>query len=498
MGSTYDFSSFSKQSSKGIVIIYVNLLYKIFKTTWVLLIILLRQFLKLSDSDTQLVYLGIVVVLVLLFIRAIFVFKNFQFKIENKHFVLKQGILKKTNTSISFDRIQNINFKQSLIQQLINVYEVSIETAGSKKTEIAIKALQYDKAQALKKQISISEKLHEEQYETSQTPLLKIGFKELLKVSLTENHLQSLLIFVALLIGVYQQIKDIFKSLGKKEYFDSYLNEGTNAVYENIALFLVLLIVLLFVAVISSFVRILFKHFNLSVFVKNQSFEINQGLTTKKSVILKKEKIQTITVSTNPIKRKLGISFVTFKQAVSGRVTKKKNKLIRIVGCKKIQLVSIKELLFGDNGIESEKKEHSDSYFKVRMYFRSSIVLAVFNLVLFLNVDEVTPFFSNLILIPLMIVLIKLKFNKTFFKMNSDMMLIGKGRVETHHIFLPFYKVQNIKIKQTLFQQRKKVVDLIFQTASGKVKIPCIKKEKAMAIYNYTLYQVESNTKSWM
>ena len=57
-------------------------------------------------------------------------------------------MLKKKNTSISFDRIQNINFKQTLIQQLINVYEVSIETAGSKDTEIAIKALTYNKAQA--------------------------------------------------------------------------------------------------------------------------------------------------------------------------------------------------------------------------------------------------------------------------------------------------------------------------------------------------------------
>ena len=71
-------------------------------------------------------------VLSIFLIRAYLIYKNFQFKIENEHFILKQGILKKTNTSIPFDRIQNINFKQNIIQQIIGVFEVSIETAGSK------------------------------------------------------------------------------------------------------------------------------------------------------------------------------------------------------------------------------------------------------------------------------------------------------------------------------------------------------------------------------
>ena len=64
-----------------------------------------------------------------------------------------------------------------------------------KKTEIAIKALSFDKAQALKKQISITENTAVETGESKIEPLLQISFLDLLKVSLTENHLQSLLIF---------------------------------------------------------------------------------------------------------------------------------------------------------------------------------------------------------------------------------------------------------------------------------------------------------------
>ncbi len=48
-------------------------------------------------------------------------------------------------------------------------------------------------------------------------------------------------------------------------------------------------------------------------------------------------------------------------------------------------------------------------------------------------------------------------------------------------------------MKQTIFQERNKVADLVFQTASGKIKIPCIEKSEAIKIYNYTLFKVETS-----
>ncbi len=499
MNNNSDFTEFSKQSPKGILVIYISLLYKTLKVSWILLFLFLRKFSELSNQKLFYIFMAIGVFLLFLLVRAYLDYKNFQFKIENNHFVLKQGILKKTNTSISFDRIQNINFKQNIIQQLINVYEVSVETAGSKDTEIAIKALPFDKAQALKEQMSVKAMTAESSIiEEEKNPFLIINFKELLKVSLTENHLQSLLIFIALLFGIYQQLSDAFDGLGRKEDFDSYLDIESNAMYGSIIVFLILFVLLFIVALVSSFVRILLFHFNLTVFIKNESFEINQGLLTKKSIILKKEKVQSITVSTNPIKKKLGISFVTFKQAVSGKVNEKKNKLIRLVGCQYHQVLQIKELLFDFQSVENSEKYNSNTYFKSRMYFRSFLGLLIFNSILMVVLQNANWLWFNLILFPLVILLIRLKFKKTFYSFDDEVLLIGKGRIETHIIYLPFFKVQNIKMKQTLFQQRKDVVDIILQTASGKIKIPCIEKERATQIYNYTVYKVEKSTELWM
>ena len=123
------------------------------------------------------------------------------------YFVLKNGIIAKKNTAIAFDRIQNVNFSQNLIHQLINVYQVDLETAGSDKTEISIKALSLSDAKALRQKITSGRSIGNEEIVVEETekekPLLTIDVKSLLKVSISENHFQSLLLLIAFLFGFY-------------------------------------------------------------------------------------------------------------------------------------------------------------------------------------------------------------------------------------------------------------------------------------------------------
>ena len=96
---------------------------------------------RFNRFSTTKILLAIVAILLYILIRSVLLYLNFKFKIKDNAFILKQGILSKSNVSIPFEKIQNINFKQNFIQQLINVTQVEIETAGAKTVEISIKAL---------------------------------------------------------------------------------------------------------------------------------------------------------------------------------------------------------------------------------------------------------------------------------------------------------------------------------------------------------------------
>ncbi|GAB7257372.1 PH domain-containing protein [Polaribacter sp. OB-PA-B3] len=502
MDNINDFSQFRRQSKKGIIVIYLNLIYKFLKAFWILLFLFIQKFSKITQETLLYIYLGVAVLLIFLLIRAYLIFKNFKFKVEDKHFVLQKGIIKKTNTSIPFDRIQNINFKQNIIQQIINVHEVNVETAGSSKAEISIKALTFKDAKDLKNIVTIINKkqnLKADQIEIEEEkPLLKIGFLSLLKVSLTENHLQSLLLLFALLVGFFQQVNDLFKGLGKKEELSNFISNNTSALKTSVILIISLLVFLSIVAVISSIVRVFLRHFNLTMYLKNNAFEIYQGLTTKNSVVLKKEKVQHITISHNPVKKKLGISFITFKQAVSGKVNKKKDKSIKIVGCESIHITAIKNLLFPKENLNDFNKNKAEPYYRFRLYNRSFIFFIILNLGFYFGIENVNIFWLNIILLPIFVFSIELNYKKRYYYFNDNIIMLARGTVETHKTFLPFFKVQNITLKQNIFQVNRGVADIVFQTASGKVKIPCISFENANKIYNYTLFKIESSSKSWM
>ena len=89
------FADFSRQSPKGIIIIYIKLLYKVLKATWFLLFLFLQKFSKINDDTLIYIYVGIGVLLIFILIRAYLLYKNFLFRIDENHFVLKEGILKK-------------------------------------------------------------------------------------------------------------------------------------------------------------------------------------------------------------------------------------------------------------------------------------------------------------------------------------------------------------------------------------------------------------------
>ena len=263
-----NFSEFSKQSPKGIIVLYFKQIYTTLKLFWILLFFAIKDFSKFSKIGENYIYLGILVVLLFFLIRAFLIYKNFLFKIDNNHFILQQGIISKTSTSIPFHRIQNINFKQNLVQQIINVYEVSIETAGSTDTEIAIKALNFEDAKNLKSVILDSKEINESIVKQStEKPFLKISILELFKVSLTENHLRNLFLFFAILLGFFQQIQQIADSFGETETLDGFIKDSTNAVSTSFILVFTLLVFLTITAFITSFVRIFLVHFNLSAYL---------------------------------------------------------------------------------------------------------------------------------------------------------------------------------------------------------------------------------------
>src|SRR5690606_8941214 len=135
------FTKPQRQSVIGILLIFSTALFHLLRNFWVL-----GVYLFVGEINQEILLwslVGFFVVIILTLIYSIFSFLRFRFYIdeEKREFVLEKGVFSSEVVSIPFHKIHQVNFKRNLLQRLLGVYSVAIDTAGSKDKEVEIKAL---------------------------------------------------------------------------------------------------------------------------------------------------------------------------------------------------------------------------------------------------------------------------------------------------------------------------------------------------------------------
>ena len=77
----------------------------------------------------------------------------FRFRIENGRILIRQGILKKTALELPFDRIQGINVERSLINRILGLVTISLDTAGSIAAEGQLPSVRAELADMLRDRV---------------------------------------------------------------------------------------------------------------------------------------------------------------------------------------------------------------------------------------------------------------------------------------------------------------------------------------------------------
>jgi putative membrane protein len=161
------FSLPQRQSILGVVLIFLTTLYRFLRGFWVLGVYFLLS--NPSSATVLYVILGLVALAFVTLGYSWFYYRRFLFHIDytREEFVLQKGVFSTEDIAISFDKIQQVYLKRSLVQRVINVYSVVIETAGSKEDEVSIKAVSRENARLL---TDILMKAKKEAEETADEP----------------------------------------------------------------------------------------------------------------------------------------------------------------------------------------------------------------------------------------------------------------------------------------------------------------------------------------
>ena len=494
----HTFDTQQRQSVLGSFFFLIMSVQKLVRIFWPLLLLYVFKGNASAMLEPKWLF-GLLIIVLILITHSILAWYNFYFLIKDNEFVLRKGYLKRVIITIPFEKIVSINLKQGLLQQLLGVVQLEVDSAGSKKKEVAIYAISRDVAEALKEQLAShkmassetdKDYLDGELLNETET-VLQLSFKDLLRISIAKNHLRGLFIILAFGNNIYYQLKDLFESeinfaADKTESFIQH--SGSLAL---VGMFIFVLLVSLIISMAEVFLR--YYDFNMKSF--GNAFSLQSGLLKRKNITIPFSKIQRLNRSINPIQKCLNISNVQLIQANSVEVSKDKDK-VAIPGCDDQMFRILCDKVYDNPFSQPSYGTKPQKAFLIRSFIVPFIFMSVpvfafalkFNWVWYLEI--LVPFLAAGIAY--------LSYYRRSYQLSSDFLKINSGLVAKDFSIIEVHKVQTVHLTRTFFQRRNGTANLDLAMAGSVVKIEYLSFDDAIRMKDQILYKIEISKKKWM
>ena len=495
-----NFSQPQKQSLLGVVVMFANTLQKSVRAFWPVLLIWLVKF---ESLNKVMVFGGIAAVIVIIAIISYLQYHFFTFHIdeETNEFIIQKGVLNRTKIAIQLHKIQQVNVNQSLIQRLVGVHKLEIDTAGSDKKEASISAISHELATILKERLinysAIENHIFQEN-ETEETPtsLLKISLISLIKIGFTSNYIKSFALLFVFFTTIMENLRqlpdnDVISEDKVANYFDKF------SLYSSIGLGIAIVIALVLIV---NLVRTIIKYFDFTIQKNKQSILLSYGLLATKNTLLNPNKVQKVTITQNFFQKKFDITTIGVHQASSDAEKVKEKDKIEVPGCTQLESNEILKLLF-------DKLPQKGALFlpdwrklAVNLFFLLLLPIVI-SLLVKLNTDFFTWnewFIYSTIFTVFSGVLIWFSYKNYKLFVSNDFIIKQNGAWDIDNAIIEPFKIQAIETQQFFWQKSTNIGSVTLSTAGGNISFSTGNYTEIKNLVNYWLYQIETSNKNWM
>lgn len=426
----------------------------------------------------------------------------FRYRITGDSVLIREGVLKKTQLDIKFERIQAINTQQNIIYRHFDLVTVKFDTAGSAKQEGNLPAIRSELAESLKERIRRDRPVTvnedgEEETELPPRPILSLTNGDMVRIGLSSNRS---LIFLVLLGPLLDQVDKRVDRVIQSGAVDFITNGTDITLATGLGLAAMAAIGFVLLLVLASITGAFLRYHKFSLVADEDVLRSTGGLLTRHEHSVNLAKIQTLEARQNPILRMFRRFRLRAKQASSGQPGKGKHFVIPL--CTEQQLPDVEKEVFHDEFEHMEMQPGSSSFNSIhKRYIRSRILYtgvmpAVFLSSLFLALGGIGGLVL-LLWIPIDAFFVWMLHRKYGFIVNEEGMVLRRGLFGYRVNAFLHRKVQRVSVTQTIAQQRRELATLRFYMASGSLKLPYIEYELAKQIRDFMLYRVESSRLAW-
>lgn len=267
---------------------------------------------------------GIAVLLLMSYLT----WRRFGFWLEEDRIIIRSGLLFRDEKTIYYTRIHSVNVEQPLLQRLLGVAQVKIETpGGSKKADGVLPALSLKEANEIRHLLRMRGQSAGEAAErgaveiTHDTnvaekdmmmpageaaPSMRLSSIQLFQAAATSMNFGLAAAFMA---GLYSLADDFIELVVPDRLLKTVVEESTNYVSNYVLIAAVAVIVLLFAWLLSIFLYII-KYSGFTMKREGKQISLSYGLFDKKTFLFDPKKVQAVIVNEGLLRQPFGYAEV--------------------------------------------------------------------------------------------------------------------------------------------------------------------------------------------
>ncbi|MGM0590337.1 MAG: PH domain-containing protein [Halobacteriota archaeon] len=397
---------------------------------------------------------GLVVVLLVGYEVAYY--QRFEYVLTEDTLDIESGVLSRRNREIPLRRIQNVDIHRNVVQRVLGIAAVDLETAGGSDTEGSIRYVSFEEAKRLQRDIGRLKRGGDASESTPATePLFALDDRELALVGALSFDLRLPgLLFV------------LVPTLGS--VVGPFLPTSAGTVVAIATGVMLFVAVVLVSWVVGATVTVLnYYGFKLDRIGDELTYE--RGLLRRYDGSIPFDKIQTLTIQDNPLKRYVGYATLAIETAgygTSGGPNRSGSEAAVPLATTDRVLALAREIeAFGDPEFERPPKRVRRRYAARYLIALGVVVAGLFGLETVARAG--LPWYAPAAFVPVIPVAAHYKWKHRGYWLGPEHVVTRNGVLSRETKIVPYYRIQTVIDSRTVFQRRWRLATVTVDTAGS-------------------------------
>lgn len=493
-----------RRTSPLAAVFYLGRIYEaIAKNAWQSLAPLAALLVAFEGNRLKAAIVGIGLIVAATIVGAFLRYWFFRYRLARDSIFIRDGVFRKRQLDIKFDRVQGISTTQNVIFRVFGLVTLKLDTAGASGQEGHLPAIGRVLAQDIRERIrrmpdpGPAPADESEPVRAKAEILLRLSLGEVVRIGLSSGRVFLVLVLVG---PLFEHFEERLDQIAEEEALLELFGAVQPSVGTALALALAVVVAIIVVLTAASVIGALLRWYRYELAVDEDVLRSHSGLLTRHEQSVHRVKVQSLYVLQNFMLRRFRRYRLRTRQATSGRAGATSRFDVPICGA--AALPRIGSALFREELGELPLEPHSSSFAPVsRLYIQSRTVthgvLPALGACALMWLPMGYGALAFLLWIPLVAAVASLKYRRFGVAVTRDGMAFRRGFIGFRTVVWLHRKVQRVSVTRSPFQRRNGLATMKFFLAAGSTTVPFVDHAAAARLRDYVLYCVESSDRAW-